>query len=120
MFDINRPPSIVLPAEPAQEQRIRKMISAHLRNMADRAHISIDPDALSLVLWSVLHGITALYLAGKLSGPDFDRTLSRAVRTFAVSGLENSKDRGEAANGQAMPFWRASPQPPIGGYESSI
>jgi len=112
MFDINRPPSVVLPGEIAQEQRVRKLISAHLRSIAERSHTSIDADSAGLVLWSVLHGITALYLAGKLSSSDFDRTLPQAVLAFAVSGTERKKSRPfiEVANSQAMPYWRADHQ----------
>jgi AcrR family transcriptional regulator len=79
MFDLAQPASSTLPALTAEERRVRNVMTAHLRALADRDLISGDPEVLSLIVWSVLHGATALYLAGKLSSQDFDQALSQAI-----------------------------------------
>jgi AcrR family transcriptional regulator len=92
MFDLVQPASSALPAQTTEEQRVRKVMTAHLRALAERDLICGDPELLSLIVWSVLHGAAALYLAGKLSGQDFDQTLSQAMRAFTFSSIEPTQN----------------------------
>ena len=82
MFDMIQPAASILPAQVAQEDRVRKILVDHMHFLVARDLISGDPELLSLVLWSVLHGTTALYLASKVSSRDFDGALSGAVKLF--------------------------------------
>jgi AcrR family transcriptional regulator len=84
MFDLSQPQSAAMPALALQERRARDMLVAHVRALASRGPVSSDPELLGMVLWAALHGATALYLTGKLSSADLDRTLSQAVRMFAL------------------------------------
>ncbi len=116
MFDLIQPASATLPAIAAQERRVREVLTAHMRAVMDRKLISGDPELLSLILWSVLHGVTALYLSGKLSSEDLDRSLSNAVRFFSSCTVEAKDGAPESTfgNGHAISWWQSKPltQPP--------
>jgi len=119
MFDLVQPASSDRAALTADEQRVRKVMTAHLRAMADRDLVSGDPELLTTILWSVLHGATALYLAGKLSSPDFDQTLSQAVRAFAVSSMEQTQNLTACipADNRSTPWWQVKSQANTPAYE---
>jgi AcrR family transcriptional regulator len=85
MFDLNQPQSSVPPALAAQERRARHVLVAYARALAGESLVIDDPELLGLILWATLHGITALYLAGKLSSQDFNHALSHAARMFTLS-----------------------------------
>jgi AcrR family transcriptional regulator len=108
IFDLIQPTSATFPALAVQEQRVRALLTAHLRALADRELISGDPELLGLVLWSVLHGVTALYLSGKLSSQEFDRSLTSAVRLFTGGAVEAKDIALESAfgNGHAASWWQ--------------
>jgi AcrR family transcriptional regulator len=120
MFDLVQPASSTLPALAAEEQRVRKVMTAHLRALADRDLVSGDPELLTLILWSVLHGVTALCLAGKLSCQDFDQTLSQAVRAFVVSSMEQTRNLtvGIPGDSQSTPWWQVKSQANVPAYEA--
>jgi AcrR family transcriptional regulator len=108
MFDLNQPQSSALPALAAQERRARNILVAHAHAMAGGSLVNGDPELRGLILWSALHGITALYLAGKLSSQDFDRALSHAVRVFALCGVpENIAIDTSFAERQSAVWWQA-------------
>jgi AcrR family transcriptional regulator len=112
MFDLIQPASATFPALAAQERRIREMLTAHLRALADRELISGDPELLSLILWSALHGVTALYLSGKLPAEEFDRSLASTARLF-TGGATQAKDitlESAFGNGHAASWWQSKPQ----------
>jgi AcrR family transcriptional regulator len=107
MFHLVQPASATLPALAAQERRVREVLTAHLRELADRELISGDPELLSLILWSVLHGVAALYLSGKLSSHDFDLSLSNAVRVVTRCTLEVQAPMLDSAFGNSLATsWR--------------
>jgi AcrR family transcriptional regulator len=112
MFDLGQLASATLPVLAAQERRIPAVLTAHLRVLADRELISGDPERLSLILWSTLHGVTALYLSGKLSSQDLDRALSHAVQLITGSAIEAKDPALESAfdNGHAASWWQSKPQ----------
>ena len=125
MFDLVQPPSSTLPALLAQEQRVREAISAHLRRHLEHAMVSSDPELLSSVLWSMLHGATALHLAGKLSSQDFNRALLNAVRLFMDCPAETKEERAQPANGNhqatpCAPWWQPITQAGTPAYEAGI
>ena len=95
MFDLSQPQSAAVPALALQERRARDMLVAHARALAGRGPVSGDPELLGMVLWAALHGATALYLTGKLSSADLDRTLSQAVRMFALCDAPKDISLGE-------------------------
>ena len=111
MFNLIQPASATLPALAAQERRVREVLTAHLRALADRELISGDPELLSLILWSALHGVSALYLSGKLSSQDFDLSLSNAVRLVMGCAVEVNDPALESAfgNGHAASWWQSKP-----------
>jgi len=111
MFDLIQPASATFPALAVQERRVRALLTAHLRALADRELISGDPELLSLVLWSVLHGAAALYLSGKLSRQDFDLSLSNAVRLVMGCAVEAKDSALESTfgNGHAASWWQSKP-----------
>lgn len=78
MFDLTQKQT-ASPSVTDQEQRARAAIIGHVRRLAEHGHLSGDPELSGLMLWSTLHGVAALYLAGKLSSEDFHRTLSGAA-----------------------------------------
>jgi AcrR family transcriptional regulator len=111
MFDLIQPASATFPALAVQERRVRALLTAHLRALADRELISGDPELLSLVLWSVLHGAAVLYLSGKLSRQDFDLSLSNAVRLVMGCAVEAKDSALEStfSNGHAASWLQSKP-----------
>ncbi len=107
MFDLIQPASAAFPALTAQVQRLRELITAHLRALSDRELIGGDPDLLGLTLWSVLHGVTGLYLSGKLSSQDFDRSLANAVQLLTSGVIEGTRE--SAFSSHAASWWQLKP-----------
>lgn len=113
MFDLVQPASSANPALVAQEQRVRDVVMAHLRSLTGHDLASGELELRSQILWSILHGTTALYLSGKLSAEDLNHTLCNAVRYF-VGCAAQMKDRAldfAFGNGHAA-SWRQSEQIP--------
>jgi AcrR family transcriptional regulator len=79
MFNLTQPQTPVSAALTEQERRVRAAVTGHARNLVERGILSGDPEILGMILWSTLHGVTALYLTGKLSSDDFHRVLSASV-----------------------------------------
>ena len=107
MFDLTQkqPTS---PSFADQEQRARATIVGHVRRLAERGHLSGDPELSGLILWSTLHGVAALYLAGKLSSEDFHRTLLGAACLSADAGAcapIRALTADEAKLGAVEPWW---------------
>jgi AcrR family transcriptional regulator len=122
MFDLVPRASTTLPALTAEGQRVRKVITAHLRALADRDLVSGDPELLSLILWSVLHGATALHLAGRLSNQDFDQALSQAERAFVLSTMDQAANlpTGNSADSRSAPWWQVKPRVSATACEAGI
>jgi AcrR family transcriptional regulator len=121
MFDLAQQ-SAAPPAQAAQEMRAREIVMAHVRTLASRGLVNGDPDVLGLLLWSTLHGITALYLTGKLSGRDLDRTLSQAVRAFVLCSMEQPQTLAVnmPAEDLSPPWQQIKSQPVPQVYEASV
>ena len=84
MFDLAFLRLETLPAQAAHERRIRALMAAQM--MEDGQASAEESDAMGLVLWSALHGATALYLAAKLSQQELDRALVEVVRLYMGCG----------------------------------
>jgi AcrR family transcriptional regulator len=83
MFDLAQPAVASSPLLASQERRARAAIVSHARHMVERGVLAGDPELLGLLLWSALHGATALYLTRKLSEEDFHLVLSNTIRLVA-------------------------------------
>lgn len=81
MFDLFQPPVHAVPELAVQERRARAAITGYAQAMVDDGLFEGDPEMIGQVFWSALHGVAALYLAGKLT--EFDRVLSEAMRALA-------------------------------------
>jgi AcrR family transcriptional regulator len=86
MFEMGQKRDVPAPTLLKQERRARAALTAQARDFADRTGLGSDPDLLGLTLWSVLHGVTTLYLTGKLSAREFDQVLSHCVSQLSGDG----------------------------------
>jgi AcrR family transcriptional regulator len=96
MFDLTQPQGHGLPALLEAEWRVRAAISRFANDAVD------DPDLSGLVLWSALHGVASLHLAGKLSGGEFESVLARTIRPLAsaskcAASTESRANQADAA-----------------------
>jgi AcrR family transcriptional regulator len=66
----------------AQELELHATIDEHVKLLVETGVIDGNPDVLTRVFWSALHGVTALYLTQRLPSEDLDRVLCDAVATF--------------------------------------
>jgi AcrR family transcriptional regulator len=83
MFDLSEATNAV-PAEfRAEELRARAALTKQLCHVADEGAFDGDPDLAGNVLWSALHGITALHLTGTFRDAEFERVLSETMHAFA-------------------------------------
>ena len=80
MFDLSQPADGSTPELAGQERRVRVAMTEYVRLMADA---DTDPDLMGQVLWSTLHGVTALHLAGKLGDDDYGRILRESLKVIA-------------------------------------
>jgi AcrR family transcriptional regulator len=81
MFDLFQPDSATVPEFLAEERRAHAAMREHARLMIEDGAYEGDPDMIGEVFWAALHGVAALYLAGKLA--DLERIASETVRVLA-------------------------------------
>jgi AcrR family transcriptional regulator len=90
MFGVVQPASAMRPFQVAQESRLHNIVTAHLNALVSRGRLSGDPERLGVIVWAVLHGTSALYLAGKLSGQELLHTLSDTMLLFATDSADGA------------------------------
>ena len=83
MFDLSQASATISPEFRREEFRAREALTNHVRHLADAGYFEGDSDLLGQVLWSAIHGVVALNLAGKLPDAEFDRVLSETLRLLA-------------------------------------
>src|SRR6185312_14765099 len=108
MFDLMQPASSAIAALAAQERRVRDVLMTHLRALSGLDLTGDEIELRGQILWSILHGTTSLYLSGKLSAEDLNRTLTNALRYF-VGCMVQAKDGAldfVFDNGHAASRWR--------------
>jgi AcrR family transcriptional regulator len=91
MFDLSEATNAV-PAEfRAEELRARAALTRQLCQVADEGAFDGDPDLAGSVLWSALHGITALHLTGTFRDAEFERVLSETMHVFARTYMRGAE-----------------------------
>ncbi len=83
MFDLSQPQINTVPELGLQERRARATMTEHVRLLVDEGIFEGDPELIGQVLWSALHGVVVLHLAGKLSGVEFAGVLAETMRVLA-------------------------------------
>jgi AcrR family transcriptional regulator len=82
MFDLSCPRLEPVPELLAAERRARAVLTGHARAMVKEGFFHGDPELIGPVLWSALHGLATLHLAGALAEGEFDPTRSEIMRIF--------------------------------------
>jgi AcrR family transcriptional regulator len=82
MFDLFQQTGQEAPELVRHQRRVRALLNETAAGSAGDAPCDDD------VLWSALHGLVALHLAGKLELAAFRRALSNAMRTLADTPIE--------------------------------
>jgi AcrR family transcriptional regulator len=82
MFDLSQSRAAAAPELRREEDRAREAFTMPLRSLAHAGFCNGDPEVIGQMLWSSLHGVMALNLAGKLSGADRDRMIAEMVRVL--------------------------------------
>jgi len=108
MFDLSQPQS--QGAAAVQEQRLRAILIGQARSLAARR--GGDPEELGLMLWTGLHGVAGLYLAGKISSSDFHKVLSASIRLILNNA---SVPPAEFPLHAPVPNWLSTPFQPLAG-----
>ena len=83
MFDLFQSSAHTPPELAQQESRAHAAMTEHARYLVREGIFAGEPELIGQVLWSALHGVAALRMAGKLSDTDFDRVLSETLRALA-------------------------------------
>jgi AcrR family transcriptional regulator len=65
-----------------QELELHAAIDEHVRLLVETGVVDGNPDVLTRVFWSALHGVIALHLTQRLPAEDLDRVLCDAVAAF--------------------------------------
>ena len=83
MFDLSQPRMAPLPELFAAERRARACLSDHVRLMVKEGYYAGDPDMIGFSIWSAVHGVVTLHLAGKLAGDgEFQTVLAETMRAI--------------------------------------
>lgn len=93
-----------------EERRARSMFSLLMRALQAQDGLAGEPEQTALSFWCALHGLGALYLAGKMSDEEVNRTLSQTVANLAARG-GNGPTTSEAAAFEpaGKSWWPAAP-----------
>lgn len=83
MFDLSQPHGEIVPELSLQEQRARATMTEHVRLLIDEGIFEGDAELIGQVLWSALHGVMVLHLAGKLREPEFSAVLAETMRVLS-------------------------------------
>ena len=68
MFDFAEIKGRPVPELALAEARAKATMTDHVRMMVDEGYFAGDPNLIGHALWSSLHGVVVLHLAGKLNG----------------------------------------------------
>ena len=68
MFDFAEIKGRPVPELALAEARAKATMTDHVRIMVDEGYFAGDPNLIGHALWSSLHGVVVLHLAGKLNG----------------------------------------------------
>ncbi len=83
MFDLSQPRMAALPELFAAERRARAAMSDHVRLMVAEGYFEGDADKIGFAIWSGVHGVVTLHLAGKLeAGAEFETVLGETMRAI--------------------------------------
>jgi AcrR family transcriptional regulator len=80
MFDLFQPHVPAVPELGLAQERLRAAMREHARLLIADGLAAGDAALLGQVIWSALHGVAALYLAGKLTAAEFGPTLTAMAR----------------------------------------
>ncbi|HXR95739.1 MAG TPA: TetR/AcrR family transcriptional regulator [Rhizomicrobium sp.] len=83
MFDLSQPAGVTIPELEKQGRRARGLMRAHVDMLVEAGVFQGDAGLITKVLWSALHGVIVLHLAGKLASVNFDQLLSETMRVIA-------------------------------------
>ena len=114
MFDLTqREPVSGVFAE--AESRARAALTAHADALLARAQLTGDAEFLGLRLWAMLHGVSSLFLAGKIGSSDLHRALSQAVSGLVenAAGQAGSAGALDARTNAALAGWRIPQAAPV-------
>ena len=88
-----------------EERRARSMFSLLTRGLQAQDGTAGEPEQTALMFWCALHGLGALYLAGKISDEDMYRTLSQTVANLGARGGSSPATSEAAAFEPAGKAW---------------
>jgi len=103
MFDLSEATNAVPVEFRAEELRARAALTKQLCHLADEGALQGDPDLAANVLWSTLHGITALHLTGTFRDAEFERILSETLHAFAGAYMRGADFPSPPAMGVDVP-----------------
>jgi AcrR family transcriptional regulator len=96
MFELGQPNPEGFPALRAASERAISPLRTWMGHAVDAGVLAGDPDVLTHVFWSGVHGIASLHLAGKLSwGCDVDRLLEPVLQTLFRGNRPDAPGLGE-------------------------
>jgi len=84
MYDLGQ--GAAAPFAGLEERRVRGLFSALMRGLAARDGLAGEPEQTALLFWCALHGLGALYLAGKMSEQEMNLVLSQTVANLGAPG----------------------------------
>ena len=99
MFDLQQPGERDYPDLKRARDRAERTMSAHVQTMIDDGWIEGDARQLGRVIWSGVHGIVVLKLAGRFSEAeaiDLFRSMTRLLFQGARAGLPPRAERLQA------------------------
>ena len=83
MFDLSQTKIDRSPEAELQLLRARTAMTRQARDLVEKGVFEGDPELISPILWSMLHGVVALHLAGKLQDAEFQAVLAETVQVLA-------------------------------------
>jgi hypothetical protein len=84
MYDLGQ--GLTDPFAGLEERRARSMFAALMRGLHAQEAPAGDPEQTALLFWCALHGLGALYLAGKISDQELNLVLSQTVANLGTQG----------------------------------
>ena len=102
MFDLQQPGERDYPDLKRARDRAEHTMSAHVQAMIDDGWIQGDAKAMGRVIWSAVHGIVVLKLAGRFGegeAVDLFRTTTRLLFQGARAGLPPRAERPQTEAG---------------------
>ena len=98
------------PPASKDERRARGMFSVLMWGLRARDGLAGEPEQAALLFWCALHGLGALYLAGKISDQDLNLILSQTVANLGAHGGNGpATSEGAPFEPAGKSWWPAGP-----------